>query len=110
MSLQAGKMNERVTFLRPIITSNDLGEQTTIWQDAGATWATVTSNGGRRNDSTGEVQLTEGLRAWMRINPQADERWRVRWRGSVYAVENLAKNYAEGQMTFNLTRLENVGD
>lgn len=105
MGLQAGKMNERVTFLQPVTTVNDLGEQTTEWKERATVWATVKSSGGRRDDDTGEVRLTESLRVWARIQLFVTDRYRLRWRGEVYAVENLLKDYPDGQMTFTLTKL-----
>lgn len=94
-----------MTFLRPTTSQNELGEQTTTWEDNAKVWATVSPSGGRRADETGEVRLTEGLRVWCRLLPFVTERYRLAWRGETYAIENMVKEYTEGRMTFNLARL-----
>lgn len=109
MGLEAGKMNERLTFLSPETVENGTGEQITQWNPAATVWATVGPSSGRRFNEDGSVELSDSRRVWTRLRKDASERWRVVWRGTTYAVDALEKDYSEGRMVFKLTKLSQHG-
>ena len=55
MGLRAGLLRETITILRPIVSRNDYGEQTTTWEAVASTRARVDFRNGSRAVDVHEV-------------------------------------------------------
>lgn len=104
--LDAGRLSDRITLKQPTVVINEYGEQQTTWSDFLTCWATVSASGGKRDDTTGDMFLTQTLRCWTRYHAGVTDRMRVVWQDGVYAITNLISRYGDNRLDFTLVKID----
>lgn len=89
MGLRAGLLRETITILRPIVSRNDYGEQTTTWETVASTRARVDFRNGSRAVDVHEVTNLFTVTFIIRRFYQVDGHWRIRWKDRIYNIESV---------------------
>lgn len=99
MGLRAGLLREQVAILRPVVSRNDFGEESTEWVKVTDTRARVDFRSGNRvvsvNEVTNPYTVTFVLRRFVEIEPN----FRLAWRGRQYTIESVNSDPAHQQQT-----------
>jgi SPP1 family predicted phage head-tail adaptor len=88
--LEAGKLDRRVTLLRPAM--NEHNDEIEEWTPVGDVWASVEPSviTAREADSSGRIVATNPVVVRMRYRADVDIRWRISDAGKAYEVRSMA--------------------
>lgn len=104
--LSAGLLRERVTWLSAETRQSGIGEQESEWAPVLTTWAQVRREGGRRDATCGDVELTERIRVTARWRRELHDRMRLRWSGRTYAIDAFIPSEADGSLSVTATKID----
>lgn len=89
--MQAGLLNEPITILKPEITRNEFGEQTTEYVESYHTRARVINNGGNRTQEDNGVFYDYSKHLEVRYYVPLDNFDIVVFKGQKYRVKSVEK-------------------
>lgn len=95
----AGKLNEYITLLRPVVVRDAYGSLDKTYQDAGTIHAETDWKGGSTTYGQPEVVAGETLNFIIRDAHSVAVDWRVMYNGIVYHVNAINHNRNRGMKT-----------
>ena len=99
MGLRAGLLREVVTIYRPVVTRNDYGEETTVWELVATTRARVDFRSGNRVVEVNEVANPYTVSFILRRFLEIDPHYRLQWRNRYYTIASVNFEPAKQQQT-----------
>ncbi len=93
--MKIGKMDKRITLLRPIPSEDGYGGFHTDYEEMGQIWAQVIQNNYAEQEAQGTPMNREQLR--LKIRPRKDIRkgWRLRLLEELYEIETVDNTYRD---------------
>ena len=85
-SLDSQRMNDRVTFQRPVVVRSTTGSETTTWADHVTVWATVKDVSGDQRFLADETRNSVETKILVKYRQDITERMRVLYRGRVMDI------------------------
>lgn len=89
MSMDIGKMRERVEVQQPLVSRTAIGETTERWATTETRWASVEGVSSREYLQRGQEQSEITHRVRMRYVPGITSRMRLVWRGRALLITSL---------------------
>ena len=86
MGLRAGLLNEYITFRKRVITRDDFGEQSSVWQNVISTRARVVRISGNRTMENNEVWHPTSLQFIIRSYHNIDNEMEIVYNGNRYNI------------------------
>ena len=86
MGLRAGLLNEYITFRKRVITRDDFGEQSSVWQNVISTRARVVRLNGNRTMENNEVWHPTSLQFIIRSYHNIDNEMEIVYNGNRYSI------------------------
>ena len=86
MSLEAGKLDQRLTLQESTPSTNDFGEEVPTWSDVATVWGRAEPLRGREFFSAAQMQSSAEVRFTIRWRAGLNERMRVLWRGVPHEI------------------------
>lgn len=86
MSIEAGKLDQRVTLQESTPTTDGFGQDVPAWSDVATVWARVEPLRGREFFQAGQMQASADVRITIRYRAGLNERMRVMWRGAPHEI------------------------
>jgi SPP1 family predicted phage head-tail adaptor len=86
MSLEAGRLNKRVTLQSHGITQDANGTPVEGWSDVATVWAAVEPLSGREFFAAAQVQAEQMQRITIRYRAGIDTAMRVAWAGRLFDI------------------------
>ena len=86
MGLRAGLLNEYITFRKRVITRDDFGEQSSVWQNVISTRARVVRLNGNRTMENNEVWHPTSLQFIIRSYHIIDNEMEIVYNGNRYNI------------------------
>ena len=86
MGLRAGLLNEYITFRKRVITRDDFGEQSSVWQNVISTRARVVRMSGNRIMESNEVWHPTSLQFIIRSYHIIDNEMEIVYNGNRYNI------------------------
>jgi SPP1 family predicted phage head-tail adaptor len=90
--IQAGTLNERITFQQATETRNVLGEMVPVWSDIATVWARVEGVSAREYLSAGQMDVTITHKVTIRYRSELTQKMRVIWRGRTLEIVSLLEH------------------
>lgn len=93
--MKIGKMDKRITLLRPILSEDGYGGFHTDYEEEGKIWAQVIQTNYAEQEAQGTPMNREQLR--LKIRPRKDIRrgWRFKLSGEIYEIETVDNTYRD---------------
>ena len=93
--MKIGKMDKRITLLRPIPSEDGYGGFHTDYEEMGQIWAQVIQTNYAEQEAQGTPMNREQLR--LKIRPRKDIRkgWRLRLLEELYEIETVDNTYRD---------------
>ena len=104
--MKAGRLTSKLRVMRPDPTTNQYGEESTEWEDAGTVWAERRRLTGNRSEEVGEHFADYRAEFNVRSAHHIEEGWRVEHLGGkLYEVTNVIPNTARDYQTLVCERV-----
>lgn len=90
--MKSGRMRDRVELLRPTVTTDAYGAETTTYTVVKVIWAEVLHKDATTTEQVGEFFMDEKIDVLIRDQHEIGEKWRVHQltgRGNLFHVKNI---------------------
>lgn len=87
--MQAGELDERVTFQEKTVTRDTLGGEEEVWVPRGTVWAKVNGISGYRAHVADQVKEPSTVEVTIRLGLPVTRLWRGLWRGQTLNIQNI---------------------
>src|SRR5262245_29199174 len=87
--LDAGKLDRRVTLLKPIYKDDTYQDEISDWEPVTDVWAAVQPTYGQEVNTGGRTLMTVQTFIQIRYRTDIDARWRVQDRDIVYKINGI---------------------
>lgn len=102
----AGKMKYKIRLLKPVISTNDFGEEAVTYTGTHVVWAERVKQSGNRSEEVGEHFPDYHVEFNIRDAHPVVENWRVQQLGGfLYTVTNIVPNLDKGFNTLICVRV-----
>lgn len=97
--MRAGLLTERIEILKPDVSTNDFGEETTDWISIYTTKARLVHTGGNRTVQNDEVFYSYTKTFQIRNYVSVQEYDRILWNGKQYRILDIEPEKQQQQIT-----------
>lgn len=97
--MRAGLLTERIDVLKPVVTVNDYGEETTDWQNIYTTKARLVHTGGNRMNVNDEIFYSYTKTFQIRNYVPVQDYYRILWDGKQYRILDIEPDRQQQQIT-----------
>ena len=108
--IDAGSLNQRVTFQQKSVTRNSLGEEIVAWNDVVTTWAKVMPLRGNAFFSANSQQHVVDARFLIRSRSGLTTDMRVLWNSLPYDISNIIPGTGNYAGTLEIVAVNGVRD
>lgn len=98
--MKIGKMNKRLTLLKPETKDDDYGGKTTDYKEAGKIWGYLYQTDYSEMESLGTPMNREQLRFKIRPHKEIRRGWRILYAGDTYVVDAVDDTYKDSLTLF----------
>lgn len=101
---RVGELNQYATIIRPVVTSNDYGEEITTWSTLAKTWAAMRNVPQREPFAADQFVSVVNTTFTMRYRTDLSAKMRITTGGNTYEIDSTAdpdgnKRFIECQCT-----------
>lgn len=93
--MHIGKMNKRITLLKPVTTEDAYGGFSTEYTEVGKLWAQLITTNYDQQQALGTPMSREQLRLKIRPNKSIKRGWRILLDGQTYDVQDIYDTYKD---------------
>ncbi len=109
MTLDSGRLDQRIVLQQRVAGVDTLGQPSTTWQDVATVWAQAQPLRGREFWAAGQVQSEASVRFRMRWRTGVTTAMRVKWRDQPHDIVAVV-DVDGGRHTLELLAAAGVGD
>ena len=84
--MEIGKLQHRITFIKPVIHRDENQVETQSWQDYKSVWAHISNLHGKEYFEAAAVQKETMVKFVIRATPGIDESMRIVFQGKAYNI------------------------
>jgi SPP1 family predicted phage head-tail adaptor len=90
--MQAGQLDQRVTFYRPVNTRGGYGDDVLSFTVVNTVWAKVTSQKGDESFEAARMEARRLVKILVRFRDDIEVTWRVSWDGQDYDIKDVDRS------------------
>ena len=88
--MSIGELRNRITFQKLVITTNDNGFETEVYEDIKTVWARVSNLLGKEYFSAAAVQKEKTVKFLIRATTRIDETMRILFKDKCYNITSIS--------------------